>query len=235
MRWDRGISMAQVVFCFVLLVLIPRMLNRLDILLDLLLGEVGSHLWQCDRYFSGSKGALRIQMTGAAASGIFRALRVSWTAHSAKLWFAWVKFIQGMKDPAIIPLEWRNDFQREKLLKSFDSMQFSESVWQRNMEDRMCSLCRAETRSWSHGPSTLVTCVCWKMGRNRQFMGQLGAKSCTMEVRRRFLRRSWCECVSWLRSFNDSTHHFSPRNGWSMAILGYTGYTPHFWIKAFWR
>ena len=42
----------------------------LNTLLDLPLGEVGSDLRQRDRHFSGSKGALRIQSTGAGGSGI---------------------------------------------------------------------------------------------------------------------------------------------------------------------
>ena len=54
-------------FCFVGFDTYCRMLNTL---LDLPLGEVGSDLRQRDRHFSGSKGALRIQSTGAGGSGI---------------------------------------------------------------------------------------------------------------------------------------------------------------------
>lgn len=168
MRWDRVILMAQVVFCFASLVLIPGMLNRLDILLDLLLGEAGSHLRQCDRYFSGSKGALRIHMTGAGGSGIFRAVRVSWAAYSAKLWYESEVHTGKLGQRSF---HWNEETTfREK------------SSWSPSIQCSSQSLCDKETSKTKcaafaepkqgHGPSTLVTCVCWKMGRNGQFMAQ---------------------------------------------------------------
>ena len=162
MRWDRVILMAQVVFCFALLVFILGMLNRLDILLDLLLGEVGSHLRQCDRYFSGSKGALRIHMTGAGGSGIFRAVRVSWAAYSAKLWYESEVHTGKLGQRSF---HWNEETTfREKSSWSPSIQWSSQSLCDKETSKTKCAAF-AEPKQ-GHGPSTLVTCVCWKMGRN---------------------------------------------------------------------